>query len=309
MNSEYLSALYPLPERIRNVLMVVDSSFTSSAQEIRIRAGKPLMLTCSGRPIWITSVGGISFSRPDSCFVPTSKELSEIFRNLCGGSVYAHTGEMKHGYITMKSGHRAGICGTYTETGSFHDISSVNIRIARQIYGCAAELAKLYAGGGLMIAGPPGSGKTTMLRDFIRIMSSGAAGSFLRVSCIDTRGEISGIGKCGGMFDLGDNTDVIVGIDKAPGIEMAVRCLNPQLVCFDEIGSVDEARQVVSALNCGVYAITSVHIRETRELLMRPQTKLLFESGAISNAVLLTPGRFGQFQILDKRAVERNAVY
>lgn len=303
MGSEFDSAIAELPIEIRKVLSLVDKQTADKVQEIRIRKLSPLMITCTDGSRYVDTEGQVSSSRPYNPFIPSKRLLADIYRVLCGGSIYAHTSEMKQGYFTMKSGHRAGICGIVSENFTFREITSVNIRIARQILGVAENLAKLYAGGGLIIAGPPGSGKTTMLRDFVRIMSEKRG---LRVTVVDTRGEISGID---GSLYLGDNTDVFTGIPKPEGIEMAVRCMNPHIVAFDEIGTREEAQKTLDALNSGVYAVTTAHIRKPEELFLRPQTDLLLKSGAVSTVALLTAGIYGHFTLIDNKAVEKNAVY
>ena len=77
----------------------------------------------------------------------------------------------------MAGGHRVGVCGTavYEENrvSGIRDISSLNIRIAREVYGAADELLRELDKeiSGLLIAGPPSSGKTTILRDLARQLS------------------------------------------------------------------------------------------------------------------------------------------
>ena len=62
-----------------------------------------------------------------------------------------------------------------------------------------------------IIFSPPGYGKTTLLRDLIRKLST----SGFRVAVADERGEISGINRRQIGFDLGPNTDVMTGGRKA----------------------------------------------------------------------------------------------
>ena len=64
----------------------------------------------------------------------TKEDLEESFRRLCNNSVFAHENELKNGYIVMKNGSRAGVCGNICESGNFRDVSSINIRIAREVF-------------------------------------------------------------------------------------------------------------------------------------------------------------------------------
>ena len=94
----------------------------------------------------------------------------------------------------MAGGHRVGVCGTavYEENrvSGIRDISSLNIRIAREVYGAADELLRELDKeiSGLLIAGPPSSGKTTILRDLARQLSIKGK----KVVVIDERGELGG---------------------------------------------------------------------------------------------------------------------
>lgn len=288
------SALYPFSGEIKEILLSLPESVKAQAQEIRVRSGKPLMLTVGGVPMWVTR-GAVSYLPPHNIYTVSPSQVEALYLELCNRSVYSHTDEISEGFIVMKDSHRAGVCGTKTAVG-LRDISSVNIRIAREIIGCADEIFP-YLGGGMLICGAPGSGKTTLLRDAVRQLSTKQK---KRVCVIDTRGEIAAV--CGSVpqNDLGDNTDVLTGIGKAKGIEMAVRTMFPDFVAFDEIGSHGEVDEVIKSLSCGVSVLTTAHIGNIDELKRRELTSRLLESGAIEHIAFL---RFGE-KIKIKRASE-----
>ncbi len=292
------SALYALPQRIRRVLLFLPDIIKNQTEEIRLRRGLPVTLTVKGLPLFVRRDGQISEYITRDLLSADGTDVEEAFRLLCRNSVYAHTEEIKKGYIMMSSGHRAGVCGTVIPEG-MKDISSVNIRIARQITGCADSLAERFSGAGMLIAGPPASGKTTMLRDVIRQLSGGSVGKFLRVAVIDSRGELSASsgGEC--FNDLGANTDILMTEDKASGAIMALRTMYPDVIAFDEIGTAAELESIKECFGAGVAILTTAHIGTKRDLLRRSVTKALIESGAVSDIAVLPPAFSGEAEIFD----------
>lgn len=292
------SVLYGVSPRIRAVLRRLPVTVKSNAEEIRLRAGLPVALTVCGETVFIRTSGQTSFIITRDLLKADKSDLDESFKLLCKSSVYAHEKELKNGFIMMDSGHRAGVCGTLSDSGVMHDITSLNIRIAREIFGAANDIAKGFDGGGLLIAGPPGSGKTTVLRDLIRQLSGGLCGRNYRVAVIDSRGEISGGigGKAGN--DLGPDSDVLLTADKAAGIEMAVRTMFPDIVAFDEIGTKEELKRVSESFCAGVTVITTAHIGCAEDLMRRSVTAELIKSGAVSKVALLPALHAGTIRLI-----------
>ena len=283
------TALGAISPTIRDALMLLPQSIKGKTEEIRLRNGLPVALTVGGKPLFVTRNGNLCEYITKDLLTAKKSDLQDTFMLLCKRSVYAHTAELKEGYIVMENGHRAGVCGTITEDGHLRDVSSINIRIAHEVIGCADGLVKEFDMGGFLIAGPPGSGKTTLLRDLIRQLSAGITGKYLKLSVIDSRGELSGssFGNCAN--NLGENTDVLIIKDKALGVEIAVRTLFPDIVAFDEIGSFSELNKVSESFNAGVAVLTTAHAGNLQDLMTRSITKSLINSGAISKVALLSP--------------------
>ena len=112
------------------------------------------------------------------------------------GRFTEYVSELARGFVTLPGGHRAGICGeaALDKSGSrtVRYISSVNLRVASEHIGCSREItAALFHDGlcGALIAGPPCSGKTTLLRDMARLLSSEPYGK--KVAVVDERGEMA----------------------------------------------------------------------------------------------------------------------
>ncbi len=284
-------ALYGVCERIAKALFLLPDSIKADVREIRMRTGKAVALTLSCGIRFLSVDSNVSTS-PFGCVKADKKDLEESFRLICFRSVYSHLNEINNGFVIMRGGHRAGISGTFCGGGGVTFVSSLNLRIAREFFGAADFLKGRY--GGLLIAGPPGSGKTTVLRDFIRSLSSGLYGEFYRVAVVDARGEISASFEGVAYNDLGENTDVLLGIEKGEGAEIAVRCLYPHFVAFDEIGNERELSGISNCISAGVNIITTAHVKDQNDLMKREITRRLLISGAIDTvAVLKTPAGSG----------------
>ena len=173
---------------------------------------------------------------------------------------------------------------------TMREITSINLRVARQVQGCAMTLAEELFSGGLcscIIAGPPASGKTTLLRDLARILSSGFHETYCKTVVVDERGELAAVSQGLPGNDLGPCCDVLTGFAKAEGILRAVRTLSPQVIFCDEIGSLEEVQAIEEGLGCGVHVILTLHGGSMEELLRRPQAAALRKTGAFERVALL----------------------
>ena len=286
-----VSALCP---SLKEVLMNIPQSVRQSIFEVRLRAGKPIALTCPNKT-WFVDAQGQLHNIPAYGRVVTMREISDSVVTLCTYSVHSHQQEIKNGFISMPGGHRAGICGTAVTDGSavdaVRDISSVNLRIARDVRGVATPLIERIFSKklcGLLIIGIPSSGKTTVLRDLARQLACGNAGHrHYKVAVIDERCELAAVYEGVAQNDLGPCCDILSGYPKAQGIHTAVRTLSPDVILCDEIGGSDEVESILDGVNCGVCMVATAHASSVGELLRRPQILRLLEHGVFERIAVL----------------------
>lgn len=286
MDDQRTSLCAYLPFELARTLEAVPNAQWSKAQEVRIRADAPLMLS--------SSTGNIPFGSEI-----TAAQVRECFLRLCGQAVHTHQEELCQGFVTTRDGFRVGIAGTAVLRDgmitSYRDITSLCIRVPRRITGCASPLLPFVCGedgvSGLLLCGAPACGKTTLLRDLAQSLSER-----YRIAVIDERREFA--------FDGAHLCDVLVGCPKAVGIMQAVRTLAPDAVIVDEIGDRAEWEMVAHSVFCGVPVIASVHARHARELTARKEIAQVLKNGGFSYVAFLPPRGKHERPITIRKAAE-----
>ena len=294
---EELMAAY-LPERIKSALKGIKNEFLRNLEEVRIRAGLPLMGVFSGFDKFIGEYGFLSDDAQEALTV-SAREVEDLFYLLCEHSIYAYQEDINRGFITLKGGHRAGICGTvvYEEDRirGMRDISSISIRLARQLKGCAQEVFRhivrnrqdIY---NTLILSPPRCGKTTLLRDLCRLISQGRGDDSLtglRTAVIDERSELAASYRGIPQNDLGPRTDILDGCRKSEGIEIMLRGMAPQVIVVDELGALRDADAVRMAWNAGVRLIATAHAFSLEDFKGRLGVGKLADENGFERIILL----------------------
>lgn len=292
IKSSFQHVLPYLPAPLQIPLSRISAAEAAQIQEIRLRIGKPMHAVRSGKECTVSEQGILAYE-PAAGIAVTRQIMDTVFQNICSHSLHSCQHAIRQGYITIAGGSRVGLCGTAvmqeTSLETVRAVSGLNIRIASERIGCAEPLVStlgtaLYRGG-ILIAGAPASGKTTILRDLSRII-----GKTRRLCILDERGEIAAVRDGMPQFTLGEQTDVFDGYPKAQGISIAVRVMSPELLICDELGAEDEADALLQSLNTGVQIIASAHAGSLAELKARPQIRRLIRAGAFRTAVLLGTG-------------------
>lgn len=280
--TSFEKAVMYLPKRFREDFLRLPSLQRNEIQEIRLTVNKPIYIVKRGKIETFSDIG----------VTVTEKDIEECVNSACEYSIHSYSSQLANGYITVCGGHRIGLCGTAVindETvTAVKNISGLNIRIAKQIIGCADEIIKTVFNKeicGVLIAGSPASGKTTMLRDIARQL-----GKEYKVSVIDERSEIAATYRGVPQNDVGRFTDVFDSYDKPRGITIATRVMSPDIIICDEIGTEKEAEKIETAALCGVKIIASVHAGSLKELYNKKQIKKLIKKGIFEKIIVLGNG-------------------
>ena len=289
---DYFNAISLLPEKFKTVLNGVSENVAVKVKEIRFRNGEPVTLNTQDEIYYIRKTGALTISFCSDLLITDEKALQEIVFCLSRRSLHTYQDMIAKGFIPLRGGCKAGVVGrAVMKNGSVYSVSSfnsVNIRVSRPFYGCSKDLISNVGEdcASFLIIGAPLSGKTTILRDLCRFYSGKDRLNPLKTAIIDERDEIASR-SFGEGIDVGIHTDVLTLYPKAIGTEIAVRTLSPDIVVLDEIGSDEEARAMLSAINTGVNFIATAHGSSMEEVLRRPNIKRLVNAGAFKKAVVL----------------------
>ena len=262
-------------------------------EEIRVRIGWPVELIYGNHNEWL---GNYDSMIDRQC-------LDEMLNYITGYSIYAMDEEIRQGYITFSGGHRIGITG-HANYESFRDnsepritnivdIGGLNIRIAHERKGCAETivpyLRKEESVYNTLFFSAPGVGKTTYLRDVIRIL-----GNDMKISVIDERSEIAACVNGKAQNDLGKRTDVLDACPKEIGMKMVLRSMSPEVIAIDEIGKKEEFALLEKMQNSGVKVLGTIHAGDMEEVLRNPMVRESVKLGSIERFVQLIRKGDGQ---------------
>ena len=292
MKQEEIAKLFPA--HIRQALLAAHFDM-DQVYEIRLRVNAPLIVIYQGQEYFLTREGEFSREESQGCFV-RAEDLKETMEYVSSYSMYAFEEEIRQGFITIQGGHRVGIAGKTVLEGdrikSVKYISYINLRLSHQIKGCASPILPYIIKNGrichTLIISPPRCGKTTLLRDLIRQVSSGS--SYMpgvSVGVVDERSEIGGSYQGIPQNDLGIRTDVLDCCPKAEGMMMLIRSMSPEVVAVDELGDYEDIHAIESVIHCGCKLFATVHGSSIEDIKRKPLMQRLVRERIFERYIVL----------------------
>jgi stage III sporulation protein AA len=284
------------PDKLKNILYEQIKEKQENLEEIRIRIQNPIILKFDQEERTIK-------------YIPTSEDMLTIMELICENSIYSYQKQISAGFITLQGGHRVGIVGSCViennKVINIKYINSFNFRIARQVIGAGNQVLQYILKDNkvlnTLIVSPPGYGKTTILRDVARLLSTGNRNwSGVDVGIIDERSEIASLYKGIPQNEVGIRTDIIENISKSEGMKILVRSMSPKVIIADEIGIEEDVYAINYALCSGCKGIFTAHGSNFEDISLNPVLKTLLNKYCFDCLIFLDKKKIKEVYYLNE---------
>lgn len=271
----------------REIYNLITKTFSfSEITEIRMRANENLIVVVKNKKYYLKDDNGE--------FVKISKNIIENFvRRASENSIYAFNDNIVNGFITLPKGIRVGMCGNIVTDGdkivTVKDFQSVNIRIPHVVRNCSLPAFDYLVNEDVkntLVISPPGSGKTTFIRDFIYQLYTHNISKNVLIA--DERNEICSVINGEPNIDLGGFCDIYTNCTKKFAFKNGIRSMRPDLIVTDEIDLEKDLDSIIEAINCGVNVIATIHAKDMNQLKKKPNFDKILNEKFFSRFVVLS---------------------
>lgn len=238
-----------LPEPLLSAVQKIE---LTKLYELRLRVGAPVSVIFDFKRYFLGE-NYLTLSS-ENAIICTKEIIDSIIYIVTEYSMYASNERIKEGFITTQDGVRIGIAGECVyDSGkiiALKNFSSLCIRVPHSVIGCADKLYEIIMKNGpksTLLISLPRYGKTTMLKDFLRKISSENRYDIL---VIDERGELA---------DSNAHLDVIKFSDKNYAFSYGIRSLAPEIIVTDELSDTADWVCANKAVCSGMRIIATVH--------------------------------------------------
>lgn len=266
----------------------INQKYFENCEEIRIRVGKGIIFKNFDEELFLDIYNNLTLNQ-NNIYIPTKEDILNSIEIMSEYSIYAIENELKNGFISLEGGFRVGIVGKVIleneKIKTIKNISSINIRIAREKRGCSKEVLGYILNPlkSTIIISPPNCGKTTLLRDIIRNISDFK----YNVSLIDERSEIASIHNGQASLDVGIRTDILDKCPKAEGIYILLRSMSPDVIALDELGGDKDVEAVEKISNCGIKIICTMHAKDIEDIKQKKSMQKLLDNKIFERYIVL----------------------
>ena len=263
----------------------------NSLCELRLRQNNPAVVNVLGENYYLTNAN-ISKSSQNAINI-SAGTINKIIQRICNNSLYTINDNLIEGYTIIKGGIRVGVCGEVVSNDgkikTLKNISSLNFRFPHFFKNCSMNVLPYIICGNevknTLIISPPGSGKTTYLRDIIYQLTNKLR--LINILVVDERQEIMEVFDGNNVVTL-ENVDVYKNSSKKFAFNNGIRSMKPDVIITDEISVDKDIDDIENALTSGVKIIATIHASSVFDLISKSQFKRLLDLGLFDRFVVLS---------------------